>query len=264
MKKQLVAFIAYFLLALAPAHAKIIEVAHFQELVQFVTPDTLTLLDIDDTLLIPAQMVGSDEWFIRQLEDNTSICIDKNSALEVTLAQWEALRHITKMKIVEQGTEEIVKRLQIQGHKVMALTTQGISLATRTVQQLKENNINLETSAPLPSDFFLDLGGHGILYRKGVLFTSGTNKGKALFSLCEGIGFKPKRIVFINDKASHLREIEQEAEHRGVEFIGLRYAYADIHKAKFTMAVADYQFTHSNFAQILSDEEALEAVSARK
>ncbi len=50
-------------------------------------------------------------------------------------------------------------------------------------------------------------------------------KGVSLFALCDKIGLTPKRIVFINDKHSHLRDIEVTAEERGVEFIGMRYAF---------------------------------------
>ena len=53
-----------------------------------------------------------------------------------------------------------------------------------------------------------------------------------------------------------------EAEKRGVEFIGLRYAYSDEKKARFSPEIADIQFTHSSFNKILSDEEAKQICKA--
>jgi|GEM_PF-5944812 len=53
---------------------------------------------------------------------------------EKALAKWEAVRHLTQVKIVEEGTQAIISSLQDKGLKMMALTTQGLALATRTEQ----------------------------------------------------------------------------------------------------------------------------------
>ena len=66
----------------------------------------------------------------------------------------------------------------------------------------------------------------------------------------------------MDDKASHLVAIETEAQKRGIEFVGLRYAYSDIHKAAYRHEVAEFQFKHSSFAKLLSDEEAMAKMKA--
>jgi hypothetical protein len=235
--------------------AEIIETAHFQQIRDHVTPDTLVVVDIDDTLLITKQMLGCDEWFMMRLAEHEQLS-PKNVALERCLAEYFAIRHLSKMEIVEPGTEAILGALQKEGYKVMGLTTQGLALATRTCIQLNEVGINLLASAPHPHDECVSVRGHTVLYRQGILFTSGTAKGEALFGLCDKIGYKPARILFINDKASHLRDIEVAAEARGVPFIGLRYAFSDEKKKAFDPEIARYQFTHSTFDSMVSDEEA--------
>jgi orotate phosphoribosyltransferase len=237
-------------------HAKIIETAHFKDLHTHISKDSLIILDIDDTLLITKQMLGCDEWFMARLQEAEQNGLTKNQALETTLAEWEAIRHLTKMEIVETGSDAIIKKLQDEGYTVMGLTTQGLALATRTSTQLQENGINLLGSAPHKTDECIIVNGHTILYRNGILFTSGTSKGTALFSLCEKIGYTPKQIVFINDKATHLKDIEDVAHVKGVEFIGLRYAYSDLKKQAFNPEIAHHQFTNSSFAHILTDQEA--------
>jgi hypothetical protein len=247
---------ALFLLLISCAFGKISEVTHFKELAEYVDGKTLILLDIDDTLLIPCQMVGSDEWFGARWNHWQEKGLSFSEALEKTLAEWEGIRHLTRMHIVEPETDRIIKHLQDSGHCVMGLTTQGLALATRTYLQLQEQSIDLTRSSPCPEDCYFTLRQHGVLYRHGILFTSGTHKGEALFRFCESIDFSPERIVFINDKASHLKEIEGIAEKRGVEFVGLRYAYSDLKKRAFDLKVADYQFRHSTLDRLLSDEEA--------
>jgi hypothetical protein len=171
MRKE--TFFSLFALLLAFGsclHAKIIEVSSFKEIVAHVSPDTLILLDIDDTLIIPKQMLGCDDWFNSRIAMHKGDGMDQSTALEKALAEWEGVRHITEMKIVEPGTEHIVSSLQQNGYHIMGLTTQGLALATRTVQQLKQNNIDLSLSAPSKEDFYVSVNGHGVIYRKGILF----------------------------------------------------------------------------------------------
>jgi len=231
----------------ASLYAEIIELNHFKDIRSHLTGDTVVILDIDDTLLIPVQMLGCDEWFTARLQ---------NSTLEKALAEWEAIRHITEMEIVEQGTAEEVRALQGDGYTVLGLTTQGIALATRTSQQLKTCGINLRQNAPGEGDLFLSIMKHGVLYRNGILFTSGQHKGEAFFALCDAINLTPKRIVFVNDKASHLENIEETAIERNIPFVGLRYAYSDARKAAYDPEIAELQFKNSSFDRILSDREA--------
>jgi hypothetical protein len=239
-----------------PIFGEIIEMPHFRDISTRITEDTLVMLDIDDTLLITSQMLGCDEWFMHRIAACQKEGMDFSGALEKTIAEWEAIRHLTKMEIVEPGTEAIIDSLQKQGFTVMGLTTQGLALATRTVQQLQEKGIDLSKTSPGNKEAYLQIGGHGVIYRKGILFTSGRHKGEAFFQLCSQLGYHPKRIVFVNDKASHIKEIESAAAQRQVPFLGLRYSYSDARKARFDSEIADYQFSHSSFKHLLSDDEA--------
>lgn len=221
----------------------------------------MIILDIDDTLLVPRQMLGCDEWFQCRMRFHQKLGLNVSQSLEKSLSEWEAVRHLTKMKIVEPGTEEIIRQLQNKGYPMMCLTTQGLSLATRTHQQLLDNQINIMTSAPSKIDYYFIIEEQGVLFRSGILFTSGAHKGKALFTLFEKLAYEPKRILFINDKHSHLLAIEETAKEKGVAFIGLRYAYSDTMKAAFDERIAHFQFIHSTFTHLLSDEEAREQLS---
>jgi len=242
--------------------AEIIETHSFKEVPSYLTEDTLLVLDIDDTLLIPVQMLGCDEWFNHRFTTYMKSGLSPSVALDRSLAEWEAIRHLTEMEVVEQETVQIIQEMQASGVHMIGLTTQGVALSHRTIEQLKANNIILSDTAPLKGFHYFEQKDLGVVYRKGVLFTSGTAKGQALFTLCDHFGYAPKRVVFINDKTTHLKDIEEEAEKRGVEFIGLRYAYSDDRKARFDAEVAHIQFTNSGLHNLLSDEEA-QMVSAQ-
>lgn len=253
--KKIVSLLILSLNVLAsPVAADIIETPHFKDLINHVDEDTLVLLDIDDTMLIPSQTLGTDVWFIHRMgiyqkEHEFMVALDK------AIAEWEAVRHVTKVNVVEEGTAEIIKEIQGRNIKVMGFTTQGVALATRTVKQLKSLNIYLANNAPSSDDLYM-MNGHGILFRKGILFTAGSSKGAAIVKYLETINYKPKKIVFINDKSTHLKDLETGCKKLGIEFTGLRYSYSDARVASFRPEIADIQWKYSTFDHILSDEEA--------
>ena len=246
------------LMGISSLIAEIKEAARFSDLAGHATPDTVIILDIDDTLMAPAQMLGSDTWFEYRLK---SYQIQGNPlALEKTLAEWEAIRHLSQMGLVEPEISNVLAEMQKKGIEIMGVTVQGLALATRTVLQLGELQIDLRKTAPHGEDFCFPVNGHTVLYRQGILFTSGKAKGESFFQFCERNGKLPKRVVAIDDKLPHLQSLEKEADKRGVEFIGLRYGFSDARKAAFSPEIAEYQKSHSTLTHLLTDNEAADKV----
>lgn len=252
----------FFLSCCLQSYTALIECEHFKKIYECVDAETLIILDIDDTLLVPAQMLGCDEWFMSRLQYHQQ-SLSYSNALEKALAEWEGIRHLTKMILVEPNTDQHIHMLQKKGYTLMGLTTQGLALATRTNLQLKEHNIDLSLSAPCSEDRYFSINHHGILYRNGILFTSGQSKADSLAAFCQSIDYMPKKIVFINDKASHLKDLERFALKNHIEYVGLRYGFSDFRKKAFSLDVANYQFHHSSCEDLLSDEKAAEALQLR-
>ena len=88
MKKLTAAIVLALLSCVSSVQGKILETAHFHEIVPHITPDTLIILDIDDTLLLPVQMVGCDEWFNLRWKKHEAAGLPKSEALEKALAEW--------------------------------------------------------------------------------------------------------------------------------------------------------------------------------
>jgi hypothetical protein len=272
----------FFLLALTLNHlqAEIIETPNFSCLLEYVvknpSKNTLVILDIDDTLLVPTQTLGTDVWFGYKFSYYVKNGIPADQALEKALAEWEAIRHLTNVKTVESNTAEVVRTLQKKGISVIGLTTQGLALATRTVQHLQSLNINLDLTSPSNEDIYFinsETPKHkdvvfvdgiivntndrkGVLFRHGILFTAGSNKASAFAKLIRQLGISPDKIVFINDKATHLKDAEKGAQQLEIPFIGLRYSYSDERVKNFRADIAEIQYNRSSFAHILTDEEA--------
>lgn len=254
--KRIYFLICLFLGSFFSLFSEIIETKNFKEIIKYIQPETLVLVDIDDTILLPVQTLGTDVWFLSRLDHHLQEVKERSLALELALAEWEAVRHLTSVKVVEEGTNEVIDDMQNKNIVIMGLTTQGLALATRTVIQLKSLSIDLSKTAPSTQDCYFINGSHGVLYRNGILFTSGSCKGEALFKFLDTINYYPKHIVFINDKKTHLEDIGKSAELRKVDFLGLRYSYSDFRVANFSKDIADIQWKHSTFDHLLSDEEA--------
>ncbi|MCB1149869.1 MAG: DUF2608 domain-containing protein [Chlamydiia bacterium] len=186
---------------------------------------------------------------------------EPHEALEMALSEWMAVQNISKMKLVEPSAAEIVRSLQEAGYTVMGLTTRGLGQSTRTNEQLKTVGIDLSRTAPANEDIFF-MNGRGVLFRGGTLFTANTHKGKALFTFLDEAGYKPQRILFINDKRSHILPIEEWADQRGVPFIGLRYGFLDEKVKNLNLEITEIQWEH--FGHILSDAEAQKIGEERK
>jgi hypothetical protein len=239
--------------------AEIIDIVTFEQVNTYLIPEALIILDIDNTLMEPQQELGSDQWFYHRIECYKLEGLPKDAALDKALSEWTAIQSITKVKAVEPYIPTFVSSLQEDTLTVMGLTTRGLGLATRTIEQLKTLDIQLAKTAPSKEETFFTTT-QGILYREGVLFTAGSNKGQALFKLLDQIEYHPEAIIFVNDKATHLRDVELACIDKGIPFLGLRYGFLDQKVKNFRQDLADKQLEH--FGHILSNEEAEKLLKA--
>jgi Protein of unknown function (DUF2608) len=249
-------FILYCLsfFSLIEISAEIIEVHHIHEVNHYLQPDTLIVFDIDNTLLECRQTFGSDQWFGKQIQKLQTQGIDANTALAQALAHWIAIQHTTHLQLVDPQSPDLVKELQQIGYPVMALTTRGTEVAAVTIEQLKQVNIDMKPTAPLKDKGILQHANEESAYQEGILFTSGGHKGEALATYLKCANHQPKRIVFINDKHSHLLPVEEMAHKQGIEFIGLRYSKTDARVKSYRQEIAEIQ--QEFYGKILTDEAA--------
>ncbi|HSX04575.1 MAG TPA: DUF2608 domain-containing protein [Rhabdochlamydiaceae bacterium] len=236
------------------AYAAIVEIDHFNELPDYVDEKTLLLLDIDDTLIIPRQALGTDIWLLDRANQYKNSGLNPSAAFEKALSEWEAVRLLTKVKLVEEDTASVIQELQKKGVSMMGITAQGLALATRTLKQLGELGIDLQQAAPTQDDLYFFSENHGMLFRKGIFFLAGKSKGKSFLTFLDRLRIRPERVVLIDDKLSTLTEMEQALDAEHIPFVGLRYSFSDARIKAFNPQIADIQF--HPFSTILSDEEA--------
>lgn len=253
-------FMTLLLLFSARVAAEIVEIAKMEQALPFIDKDTLVLFDIDNTIMETAQTLGSNQWFEHRVGWYKEQGLDPSVALERALHEWMAIQHITEVQLVESDTADFIRELQSKGVVLMGLTTRGLGLSTCTIHQLHRLSVDLSATAPSHEEMHFLNEGEGVLYRAGILFTSGTQKGDAVCGFFDRLAFSPKKILFINDKHSHLRAVEMVVEKRDIPFMGLRYSFLDDKVRTFRKEIADAQF--AQFGRILSDSDAEFALAA--
>lgn len=234
-------------------YGEIIEIQTVDEMLPFLEEETLFIFDIDNTIMEPTQTLGSDQWFYHRKDQYLKKGYSPQEALESALAEWMSVQNLTRVKLVEEKIAAIIASLQHEKKGLIGLTTRGLGLATRTIEQLHSLKVDLSLAAPISKEFLLKEP-RGVLYRKGILFTAGAHKGKALATFLAEMEELPKKILFINDKRSHIAEVEEACLALNIPFVGLRYGYLDEKVAGFSPQLAEIQWSH--FGKILSDEEA--------
>lgn len=245
-------FLVLLLLLPFSLFALIRECSSIQETLEEAAPDTLLIFDLDNTLYRTKQMLGSDEWFYEYYMSQQRKLKDKDEALASCLDLWHAIQAVTQVQPMEPSTAAIIRQLQDQGFTVMALTTRSSQIAYTTQQQLNSIGIDMRKSAPTSTAFCLQSMPQ-VQFKRGVLFTSGQHKGRALKQFLSQTSIHPKKIVFVDDKLSNIRETATIGE-EGIEFLGLRFNGNDQNTKNYNSSVASMQLKY--FLNLLSDASA--------
>ncbi len=243
----------YTIFAISCARAEIHEIREIKELENYLDHDQLVIYDLDHTLIHLVQTFGNDHWFQHRYESYKKSGLSKEEAIKKTLFEWESVQRLSEVKLVESYIKEQIAKLQAQNRHVMGLTTRGLGMVERSLDQLKTLGVHLEKTAPSAQDVYI-LNPWGTLYRDGVYFTAASHKGKGLFQLLESVGFQPKKILFVNDKKDHLEQIEEICLERKIPFTGLRYGFLDDVVSHVDHKMVTVQQQH--FGKILADDVA--------
>ena len=157
--------------------------------------------------------------------------------------------------LVDEDIPEIIKAIQHNGTKVIALTggyTGAIgeikSREDLRVKTLKNLGVDFSSSFLVPMVKFdsmieKDSNKPVPLYKNGVLFTARHSKGVVLKSFLEKVEFKPKKLIHIDNSIKKIREVEKFAHEAGIDYLGIHYV--KIHEnypQEFDQQLADKKF----------------------
>jgi FMN phosphatase YigB (HAD superfamily) len=238
------------------AWAEIHEVKSMKEVQNHVTPDSVVVFDLDNTVLEAKQMLGSDQFFGFLVKRAEEAGLQGKDPKKLASLQATNIQPVSEVQFVEEMTLDWVKQLQRQKIKVIALTARPPAWAKETLKQVASLGLDFQQTAPsLPSQT-REIGS-GAHYEKGVIFLpSGFEKGKALKEFLKRTHLKPVKIIFLDDKLYNVESVDSAMLANGVESQAFRYGAADEKVNSFDPRVANFQYHYFLLHQVfLSDEE---------
>ncbi|MBJ7449602.1 MAG: DUF2608 domain-containing protein [Parachlamydiales bacterium] len=243
--------------------AEIRECNDVAEVLTLADSETLVIFDIDNTLIEPTQVLGSDQWFNYMLQNRQNNGQAYESALKEIIPLWMQIQQVTEVKTCETSTTFVVEELQRKGIHTIGLTSRSIPMAYRTIDQLKSVGIEFTKTAPHVHDFWVPLDQLQVFkaynepayYLKGILFSGCNDKGELLLQFFKLTGYLPSKVIFLDDKQNHLVAVEKKLRLKEfTNFTGLRYNVCDEQVKNFDCSIADIQLNY--LKKILSDEHA--------
>lgn len=221
--------------------ATIVDTVFMEDVLKYVDgPSTLVVFDLDNTVFMSPFDFGGDQWFSYMLSEKVSQGLSFDQAVNTVLPLYIAAQQAIYFKLVEPAVETVITRLQQRHIPTIALTSRGVPLYDRTIDQLLHLRIDFSKN-PL-SDYMFDLSdAYPACYKNGVLFGGSNDKGLMMTKFLRVMGIKPARVIFINDKEKYLHDVAVAMESLGIEYIGIRYGGADEEVKNFNPLLAQAQ-----------------------
>ncbi len=235
--------------------AKIIETVTIENIVPLIDNDTWLLVDLDNTTFEGKQALGHTEWFYDKAHAKMRSGMTLEEATRECYPEWIEVQKICPVKPVEEAFIPALSLLKQRGIVIMGLTHRQPSLVDSTLRQVASLGLSFHDSAPVKNTFAVP-SETPTMYTEGILFTGEYNKKGVIFvRFLSIINQKPKKIVFIDDKRSHVEEVEKALMGQGIEYIGVHYTAIEHVEKVYSPAIAEFQYKFLN--TILSNDGAL-------
>ena len=136
---------------------------------------------------------------------------------------------------MQKETPEVIRQIQKARVRTMVLTSRNRHFAAVTLADLARMKIDFGAHtlqhAAIPARAFSIINDFDrkVLFTQGVFFTAGLPKGPALRNLLARMHWRPKAIVFMDDRLKHAESMEESFGFpgSGVEVVAFRYGATD-------------------------------------
>lgn len=233
---------------LFPLQAQIIEAPNLEPIekaLSLADQKTLVMFDVDDTLLVPKDLIlkacsRSGEWKqkVRRLIDNENL-------LGQVLSQIE-------YEPVNPRTKEIIRHLTERQIRTIAFTKMPIgpcgdiqSMEDWRLSHLRKHQFDFSLAFPeIPLLSLQAIDGKISLFKEGLLCANRQNKGPVLNAFLEKLQWKPSKIIFIDNRLDYLESVEEALSGSGIEYVGFYYTEEERRPLILDEALAKFQVDH--------------------
>lgn len=253
-----------WILSAALAFADIRQAPTMADALSDVDGDSLVVFDLDNTVMMPPQTLGGEEWYDYFVDKRTkefettglSPAQAREKAIDRGLKEWTQFHLVAKVIPVELDTPKLIEGIQSKGAKTMALTARPIELADSTVAQLRSIGIDFSKSTVVKTIIRIP-GKYASQFKNGALLVGPkNNKGEILVKFLKILRLKPGKIIFVDNKMHHVENVGKALEPTGIPYFGRRHGAADRKISSMDKEVVEIQHRYF-FGDVLSDAQAL-------
>lgn len=230
---------------------KIIEADTFEEILQHLSPQTIVLCDLDNTLIEASQHLGSVQWGDHYKKKLIEAGETAEKAEEMMEQFWLKMLPTVPMRLVDAEAPKIIENMQQKGTLVLGLTARYSEEAPYTHPQLNQFGIHFNQFFEKEINLKAPL-----LYEKGILFSGTHKKSEALLAFLKQLPQLPQKIIFIDDKYRHIQDLENALASFQLDYVGIRFSKTDERIHAFNPLIAEIQ--EEFFPEFITDEEALQ------
>lgn len=249
------------LFVFATGEAKVIQTATVETVLPFIDQDTWILVDLDNTTFEGKQALGHTDWFYDKVHRLMNEGMSLEDSTRECYPEWIEVQKLCPVKPIEEAFIRALIQFQRQGNIVMGLTHRQPSIADSTLRQLNSLGLNFLSSAPIKNSLVVS-SATPTLFEEGVMFTGEYNKkGEILVRFLSIIDKLPKKIVFFDDKISHVQDVESALAELDVEYLGVHYTACEHVEKVYSPEIAEFQLKMTK--TILSNEQALLLMDSR-
>lgn len=245
------------------AWGEIIETDHFQDLLpyleNFPSHETIVVFDIDNTLIESSRQLGSVAWGEQMFLDFTCKGIPKKEAMAVIHVLWKCVQKQTKVQLIDPHAPDVIEKIRQRKIPCFALTARFPDEADNTIKQLQSVNLDFSKGHHLAKSITIPLNPQA-LFQEGVLFgTLDNKKSDVFFYFLDANAIHPTFVLFVDDKLSHLVDLEEACKKRRIACMGIRFSGADHQFRQLNPEIAELQW--KALPAYLSDKESLDILS---
>ncbi len=188
----------------------------------YTSSEILIVVDIDNTLLTSESDLGSDIWYQWQRGKLNYIPNEKQKVDNLFEDAIPLLYELGTMKLTDTIIPGIIFDWQQNGIAVFALTSRSPQCRPATERELDKNHIDFTQTAIRPKGEPLPVYSYSaereISYMRGIMMTSGLNKGEMLDDLLQKTGNSYKAIVFVDDSEKNVNNIKKHFSGSSIDF----------------------------------------------
>ncbi len=258
-KLKIFFFVLPILVQSAIASAEVREILSIKKALSVVTGGDIVVLDIDNTILRPMQTLGSDQWYGYLVNKYKQSGLSDDHAIHKAIREWLQVQLVTAVQPVEKVTPPLIEAIQAKGIMVIALTARPIDLKFTSADQLSSIEVHFR-------DYNLSYNdGQEVEFYRGILFVGPkNNKGVVLNQFFKAHNLTAKRLIFVDDKERHVRNMDSVFTPIGITNINFRYGGADAQVKSFNPRISEVQWSHFQCADrdLWTDEETEEFIGA--